>query len=279
MRSVEVHRDLVERLEQEARQSPGLYRLKLALLAALGFVVLGGSVLGAIAMSVGLVLVLLAINPILLLKLLKIVWIPIAFGWVILQSLWVRFQPPEGHLLRADEGRELRAEIEYLRAQTDAPPLEGIVITPELNAAAASVPRAMGLLGHRHYLVLGLPLMQLLDREQFRAVVAHEFGHFGGGHARFGGWIYRVRASWFRVLDALSMRRSWATRAFTRFFDWYAPYFNAYSFVLARANEYEADATAARVAGADPAAQALIRVNLAAEHLHREFWPSVQRSA
>ena len=279
MRSVEAYRGLVERLEREARESPGRYRLKLGLLAGLGFVVLGGSVLLALGMSAGLVLVLVAISPLLLLNLLKVVWIPVAFGWVILRALWMNFGAPDGYRLSEGEAPELRAEIEHLRNQTGAPPVSGIIIDNRLNAAAASVPRAMGLLGSEHYLVLGLPLLQLLDRHQFGAVVAHEFGHFGGGHGRFGGWIYRVRESWFRVLEELELRRSWVVRLFTRFFDWYAPYFNAYSFVLARSNEYEADAMAAAVAGPKVAAQALVRVNLGSEQLDRDFWPRVRNAA
>lgn len=277
MASVEAYRGLVERLEREARQAPGRYKFKLALLAGLGFAVLGGAVALALGVSVGLVVALVAISPILLLKLIKVVWIPIAFGWLILKALWVKFEPPEGYALRPGEAPELRAEIEHLRTATGAPPLRGIIIDPQLNAAAASVPRFMGLLGHTHYLVLGLPLMQLLNREQFAAVVAHEFGHFGGGHGKFAGWIYRVRASWYRLLGALSLQRGWTTRLFTRFFDWYAPYFNAYSFVLARSNEYEADAAAARLVGSDVAGQALVRINLGSEQLDREFWPRLRR--
>ncbi|WP_202845135.1 M48 family metalloprotease [Luteimonas saliphila] len=279
MASAEAYRGLVERLEVLARQSPGGYGLRVALLAALGFAVLGGAVLLAFGLSIGLVLALLAISPVLLLKLAKLIWIPIAFGWLVLRALWVKFSPPEGHRLGEREAPLLQAEVERLRVAAGAPRLSGIVIDADLNAAAASVPRALGLLGHRHYLVLGLPLMQLLDRDQFASVVAHEFGHFGGGHGRFGGWIYRVRASWYRLLDALAQQQGWVTRLFVRFFDWYAPYFNAYSFVLARANEYQADATAARLAGARAAGEALVRVNLGSARLSHEFWPRLQRAS
>ena len=265
----------VARLETFAQRAPMAYRVRLALLALLGFGVLGGAVLLALGVSVGLVVVLLAISPILLAKLAKVVWIPVAFGWVVLRALWVRFEPPSGHLLAPGEAPALVAEVERLRRAAKAPKLSGILIDDELNAAAASVPRALGLLGHRHYLVLGLPLMQLLDRQQFASVVAHEFGHFGGGHGRFSGWIHRVRVSWYRVLDGLAGRGAWASGLFERFFRWYAPYFDAYSFVLARQNEYQADAMAARLAGADVAGSALVRVNIGAARLEHEFWPSV----
>lgn len=275
MMSESDRRARVARLEAFAQRAPTAYRVRLALLAGLGFGVLGGAVLLALGLSVGLVVVLLAISPVLLAKLAKVVWIPIAFGWMVLRALWVRFEPPAGRLLAPGEAPALVAEVERLRRAAKAPRLSGILIDDELNAAAASVPRALGLLGHRHYLVLGLPLMQLLDRRQFASVVAHEFGHFGGGHGRFSGWIHRVRVSWYRVLDGLAGRGAWASGAFERFFRWYAPYFDAYSFVLARQNEYQADAMAARLTGADVAGSALVRVNIGAARLEHEFWPSV----
>ncbi|MCR6494921.1 M48 family metalloprotease [Thermomonas sp. S9] len=279
MVSASARRALIERLEGEAAVAPGRYRAKVALLALAGFAVLGGAVVLAFGLSIGLVLLLAAISPWLLLKLAKLIWIPIGFGWVLLRSLWVKFSPPDGHRLAAHEAPALWAEVEHLRVATGAPKLTGIVIDAALNAAAVSVPRAMGLLGHRHYLLLGLPLMQLLDRSQFASVVAHEFGHFGGGHGRFTGWIYHVRVSWYRLLGALQVQEAWASKLFVRFFNWYAPYFDAYSFVMARAQEYEADAAAARVASPQAAGQALIRVDVGAARLEQEFWPGLQRAS
>ncbi|MGY1459375.1 MULTISPECIES: M48 family metallopeptidase [unclassified Luteimonas] len=271
----EERRALVARLEQAARRSPRAYRFKLALLACLGFAVLGGAVLIALGMSAGLVLVLLAISPVLLLKLANVVWIPIGFGLLVLRALCMRFKRPSGFRLRRGEAPELEAEVERLRRAAGASRLAGIVIDQELNAAAVSLPRAMGLLGHQHWLVLGLPLMQLLDRDQFAAVIAHEFGHFGGGHSRFAGWIHRVRGSWYRLLVELHERGSRAGRVFARFFDWYAPWFDAWSFVLARDNEYQADATAARIAGGEVIGQALVRLHVGSARLAQDFWPAV----
>jgi hypothetical protein len=135
----------------------------------------------------------------------------------------------------------------------------------------------LGLAGSRHFLVLGLPLMRALGPQQLAAVIAHEFGHFNAGHGRYAGWIYRVRESWYRLLDAMHRQGSAIGGVFTRFFSWYAPYFNAYSFVLARDNEYEADAVSARLVGADSMAQALVRTELASRRLATRFWPDLER--
>ncbi len=60
---------------------------------------------------------------------------------------------------------------------------------------------------------------------------------------------------------------------------WSAPFFSAYSFVLARAQEYEADRASARVVGARQAADALINVNVYGASLKEEFWPALYRQA
>ncbi len=147
-----------------------------------------------------------------------------------------------------------------------------VLLTPDFNAAVVHVPR-LGMLGWpRRYLVIGLPLLASLPPYQFRAVLAHEFGHLAQNHASFGNWIYRIRQTWYRILQALEPRRSAVIGLLTHFFDWYAPYFNAYSFVLARANEYEADRESARVTSREDAGDALTAVYAKSEYIESRFW-------
>lgn len=270
---------LVERLQVEARIAPRRYLCKLALLALAGYALL----VLLLAISLGLPLLLLArvvfggapAEPSLAFAIL----VPGMFGALLLRALWVPFGVPTGYRLAAGEAPALEAEVARMREAVGAPPLAGIVIDGELNAAAVDMPRMLGLFGHRHYMVIGLPLMQLLDRDELASVIAHEFGHFGAGHGRFAGWIYRVRLSWYRALDALSQRGGAMTLLLIKFYGWYVPYFNAYSFVLARRQEYEADAAAARAAGGEAAASALLRLELASRRVHAGFWPALLDSA
>ncbi len=99
--------------------------------------------------------------------------------------------------------------------------------------------------------------MQSLSPEEFQAVVAHEFGHLSGAHSRFGAWIYRLRTGWARLSDALRTHNHWSAALFTRFFNWYAPLFSAYSFAQARQQEYEADRMSVEAMGREATASAL----------------------
>lgn len=265
---------LVRDLEDEA--GDGGYRLKVALLAALGYayvVILVGLVVGAVAMLAA------AMKDGRHLALLKLA-IPLAVvGFVGLRALWVRLDPPEGRVLAAREAPKLFALLGKIRRRLKGPPIHRVVVDGHFNAAIMQLPRFGLLGGSRNHLIVGLPLMQALTLEQFAAVLAHEYGHLSGAHGHFSAWIYRVRAVWARILQAFEERPVWGSGLFVRFFRWYVPYFEAYTFVLARSNEYEADRAAAQVAGARHAADALAQVSIGGRFLDERFWSTFYAGA
>jgi Zn-dependent protease with chaperone function len=261
---------LVRRIEPVARENPKGYRRRVALLGAAGYGVIALALALLAALGVGVVL--LALNSAgVLVKLL----LPIgALAWVILRALWVRVEPPVGIRLERRDAPELFELVDEVRREIRGPKVHRVLVDGDLNAGIVQVPRLAVFL-QRNYLVLGLPLLQALDPDEFRAVLAHELGHLAHSHGRFGAWTYRVRMTWVRLLEALEERRSWTTGLFRRFFEWYVPYFSAYSFPLMRAHEFEADRVAAEAAGPEAAGRALVRVRMADRVLHGEFWPGL----
>ena len=266
----------MERLERLHASSPGLYRLQLGAFALFGQAVLGSGLL----LSVGLVVVLgvrLALHPLDDWRAIFPLLVLLPVSLLLVRAVWVRWVPPEGHALAPGEAPALQAEIERIRRQTGAPPLHGIYLNDDLNAAAAWVPGGWRFWRHRQYLVLGLPLLRLLDRRELAAVIAHEFGHFHSSQGVFDTWIYRLRVVWHRVAEGTGPELA-SQAALVLFSRWYARRFDERSFVLARQREYEADQAAAFVAGAEHAATALVRIELASRWLEQCFWPSVRES-
>jgi hypothetical protein len=66
---------------------------------------------------------------------------------------------------------------------------------------------------------------------------------------------------------------------FRPFLRWYAPHFNAYSYPLARANEFEADVTSARLTSPAALAAALTAVGVIDRYLDERYWPEINRHA
>ena len=266
---------LVERIERRARSHPGMYKAQVFGLAALGYGFL--SVIVAILAGLGLAAV-LAIRhaPVLAVKLAIIVG---ALLFIVLRALWVRLEPPRGWKLTRADAPDLFKLLDRLRKELRTPPIHAVLVTPDFNAGASQIPR-LGLFGwHRNYLLLGLPLLQVLTREQFTAVVGHELGHLSHGHARSSNWIYRLRLTWVRLGASLQQRAPAGSQVITWFYRWYVPYFFAFSFPLARANEFEADEAAARLTSPQVASQALTTVNVAAAFLSERYWPGVLKAA
>jgi len=273
---VERWQSLVRKLEPQARENPSKYRRKILLLAGLGYAYI--AFLLCLFLGLAGLVVLLALKglALLLLKLL----IPIgALFWAVLRSLWVHFEPPEGIPLRRADAPELFRLIGDVNKTIRGPRLHAVLLTGDANAGVVQVPRAGGLLGARNYLVLGLPYLQALSVDEFRAVVAHELGHLSRRHGRFGAFVYRVRATWFRLLAAFEERKSIWTGLVRRFFEWYVPYFNAYTLPLARQQELEADEASVHAASREAAASSLVAVSLAARWLDEDYWPRVFRGA
>ena len=270
--------ELIEQAEAEIAQSPDAYKRKLALLAVLGY----GYLFGILVITLGLIggsIFAASTSTVFALLLIKkkLGIFLIAACYVLCKALWVKLDPPTGYRLNRKEFPVLYRKIDKLGKRLKAPKIHEIVITAEMNAAVQQTPR-LGVFGwYKNTLILGLPLLLGLSTPQCIAVIAHEFGHLSGKHCRFNAWIYRVRVAWWRIMEAFDQAGGAAAIVFGKFFDWYAPYFNAYSFALARANEYEADAASASITSNVVVAKSLVQTNLLSTLLDTEYWGKLEK--
>lgn len=271
---------MVRSAEALALSSPARYKLGIVLYTLLGYLFilsilfllfgLAGLVIGSAFLSTALFLILLKK---------KLIFVLIPAIWILLKALWVRFDPPTGYTLKLKEFPVLEREIRELQGKLKSLKVHQVILTPEFNAAVVQTPR-LGVFGwYRNTLILGLELLLSLSPEQARSVLAHEFGHLSGNHSRFKGWIYRVRTTWDRVTQAYEGVDSWGARLMFRFFNWYSPRFSALTFPLARMNEYEADAVAARITSPRTVVEALVNTHVCSGHADKDYWALFYKKA
>lgn len=174
------------------------------------------------------------------------------------------------------------------RVGTRAP--SRIVLTPDVNAAVAEDARLLGLLPGPRRLYLGVPLLQGLTEAQLKSVLAHELGHYSNADTRLAALTVRGRAQILRTIGHFEERagktaareqarqekkNAKATakgkkpsevdtghagvtyRAMARIYTAYAKLYMRATLTGARAQEYAADAAAARIAGQAATASAL----------------------
>lgn len=266
---------VIERLECELRENPKAYHWKVKILAWLGNLYIA---FGVVVLAV---LLILACLSILVLKAFAIkIIIPVAiFLYVIIRSLWITVEKPQGISIRSNDAPELFKIIDDLSLKLNSPNFHHVLITEDFNAAVVQIPR-LGIFGwHDNYLIIGLPLMQSLSIEQLTSVLAHEFGHLSKNHAKEANWIYRQRIRWAQLYMLVEQNASRIDIIFRPFLKRFVPYFASFSFPVARANEYEADKISVELTSAETVAQTLTTVNVIGCYLNEEFWPTIFKHA
>jgi len=214
----------------------------------------------AIALMVGFYVLALAVA-------LGLLWIPyaewtyldrihpkIAFGCIASAAaiLWSvlpradRFEAPGPTLTDASHPELFRAIREVSSATQQEMPTD-VFLVNDVNAWVTQRGGTMGFGSHR-VMGLGLPLLQGLTVSEFKAVLAHEFGHYAAGDVKLGPWIYKTRTAIGRALATLG--DSWLTGIFNA----YGRMFLRLTHAVSREQEFLADALAARTV--HPAAMA-----------------------
>ena len=149
-----------------------------------------------------------------------------------------RFEPPGPRLDETEQPR-LFAELRAVATATRQEMPTDVYLINEVNAWVSNRGGTMGF-GGRRVMGIGLPLLQGLTISEFKAVLAHEFGHYAAGDVRLGPWIYKTRAAIGRAMESLS--ESWLAWIF----DAYGKMFMRLTLAISRQQEFLADALAAR---------------------------------
>jgi Zn-dependent protease with chaperone function len=276
--------DLVHAVEKRFANRPAALRWRVVMLAALGYVGLLAWLGIVVLISAGFYALMLVgdVQAKIAFAMLG-TFIFLGGGYAVLRALLVKVARPEGRPVTRAEAPELFAVLDGLQAELRSQPFHQVLIEPVCNAGVVQVPR-LGVFGwQRNYLLIGLPLLDGMSRDEMRAVLAHEFTHLSREHGRMSHWLYRLRRSWQEMFNQLSVPRvrgEFSLRpVVVKFVDYFWPRFNAHAFVLSRANEYEADAQSARLTGNSNAALALLRLNVVSFQLDEKLWPDVLKLA
>lgn len=265
---------LVRTLTAEAERDPGRFERRVLVTVLVGY----GYLVGVLALTLLLTAALVAslffmrLHGWLVVKAL----VPlVAFTFLVVRALWVRFPDPGGRTILRDDAPALFDEIEQVRDRLGVRRPDEVRVTPDLNASVTQVP-VLGFAGPcREVLLVGVQLMQALTPAQFRAVLAHEFGHLSGQHGRFGSWIYRLRHTWGTLLEQLEKKHG-DSGPFGSFLQGYAPRFQAQTFVLARRHEYVADRAGAEATSPRDMGSALVALAAAGRRLGEQVWSNLE---
>jgi len=229
---------------------------------------LAGRAVLAVILMVGFYLLALAISAVLLyLPIAEVLYlhhvtpkldlICLIAGFVILWSVVPRFDrfKASGPRLTPEKNPRLFTEIESVATSVGQTMPAEVYLVSDVNGWVSQRGGLMGF-GSRRVMGLGLPLLRTLNQSQFRAVLAHEFGHYYGGDTKLGPWIYKTRNTIMRTLSGLG-RGSWIQKPFL----WYGKMFLRITHAISRRQEFVADELAARTVGSKPLITGLSKIH------------------
>ncbi|MBY0476622.1 MAG: M48 family metalloprotease [Chitinophagaceae bacterium] len=191
----------------------------------------------------------------------------------------------EGGMLTVSEGDqpELFAFIRQLTEDTQTHFPKKIVLSPEVNASVFYNDSFWSMFFPvKKNLMIGLGLVNTVTLSEFKAVMAHEFGHFSQRSMKLGSFVYNVNKAVYNMLyennDFGKFLHTWGNLHWAiGIFVWITVQIikgiqsvlqGMYSFInknymsLSREMEFHADAVAASVSGGNNLASALKKLEI-----------------
>jgi len=174
--------------------------------------------------------------------------------------------------------------IRKLTTETGAPFPKHIYLTPEVNASVFFDSSFWSMFFPvKKNLNIGLALVNTLNQSEFKAVMAHEFGHFSQRSMRFGSYVYNLNkviynmlyenkgyetmmntwARWHNVLRLTAVINIKIVKCIQYILKKMYISLNRNYMGLSREMEFHADAIAAYYSGSDNMASALRRLDAA----------------
>jgi Zn-dependent protease with chaperone function len=233
------------------------YRAVLAAACAYWYLSLPLVALIVLLLGAGLCVGALALRAIVVGPLVSAVKTSIAVG----KSLWARAEPVERDTLDLAVEPGIRGLLGEVAGAVGTRPVDEVVLTPGTDLAVWEEGGVARGRGKRRFLVVGVGVLAGMTRRQFKAVLAHEYGHFSHGDTGGGTFALAARRSLVRLAENLAKAGvAQDTNPMWWFVNGFHGLFFRISHGASRLQELHADRVAARCYGAESFAAGLRHV-------------------
>ena len=176
--------------------------------------------------------------------------------FVLIRNLFYRRKLVKGFEVEIfpDEHPDLFEFLECICEETGAPMPDRVLINHEVNAAAGCEVSVVSLIRKPELtLILGLGLINAINMTEFKALLAHEFGHFSQQHMRSGPYVRLAFQVIWNILTGTNLIGEHRLMTFMFIF------LVKLKLALSREMEFHADLIAVEVAGSDAVCQLLYK--------------------
>jgi len=170
-----------------------------------------------LATGAGIIWAMLVVHLVAIKLVLVVAFLTLVTAWAVLRSLFVRGDKSDpGELLELAEQPRLHAVLKEVAERVGTRPVDTVFLTPGTDVAVferGGWQRKLGGGGER-CLILGIGVLEGMKLGAWKAILAHEYGHFVNRDTAGGGMALAVRRSILTM--AMSMARAGAV-------GWYNP--------------------------------------------------------
>jgi Zn-dependent protease with chaperone function len=127
--------------------------------------------------------------------------------WAVLRSFFVRSRDEDpGDRLDVDEHPRLRGTLDQVAAQIDTRPVDNVYMTPGTDLAVMERGGVLRQIrgSSERCLILGVGVLDGMKLGPFKAILAHEYGHFSNRDTAGGGFALAVRRSLLAMAQSLA---------------------------------------------------------------------------
>ncbi|MBS0266318.1 MAG: M48 family metalloprotease [Planctomycetes bacterium] len=168
-----------------------------------------------------------------------------------------------GLAISADQHPQFFDLVEEVADQVGTAPVEKVYLTPDVSVGVREQGVGpFGLFRRKRVLEVGMSALSALTTSEFRAVLAHEYGHFSHQDTFYSRFISQVNNSLAWSLGAMNAAAGGINHV-NPFFWFYWLYLRAYGILasgFSRSREFLADRCALQVAGRDAFISSLTKI-------------------
>jgi Zn-dependent protease with chaperone function len=191
----------------------------------------------------------------------------------------IKPKTPVGLTLPEDKAPELFKLVQQHHAYFKRPEIHRIVITANYELDIIKTPMWALPVWSTNTMVIGLPVLQSLSKEQFECVIARRIGQFSKRYNTLTNWLYQLRAIWQQYRVIYRKQNGFGFQPLKWYFAVYAPLYKMVSLHAARLDELNADTYAMELYNHEVVLEMITADALCRWYLQNQFWPAVYKIA
>lgn len=206
----------------------------------------------------------------------SVVLIPLSgfITWLIIRT---PLKPPHGLPLDHNLAPGLLDLIGELEASYGRATVHRVVLRSDFDIQLQRTPRHGLPLWTTNTLTIGLPMLQSLPPDHFKALLARRIGQASGKHNRFTGWFHQLADIWRTYADSYRLQTSPVVKLLGRFFKYYSALYQKMAFFALRQDELEADRYALELVNDRDMAGVMSQEIITRTFLEQKYWPKLKQ--